>query len=147
MDKNLVLVSGGAVYREWGSTTKWFLVKNGSDSEWELPKVVVRKGESSVRAILRVIGEKGSMTSRVLEEVGRSGGVTSINKKTVPQRHIYYLMISKNSMSEPIGFPESAWLEFAKASKKLTSKREKTMLRDAKSLILKLKKEKAKKKS
>jgi ADP-ribose pyrophosphatase YjhB (NUDIX family) len=147
MDKNLVLVSAGTVYREKGSDVRWFIVKSNTEDEWEIPKVVVRKGESSVRAILRIIGEKGGMTARVIEEVGRSGGVTSINKKTVPQRHIYYLMISKNSVSEPVGFSETAWLEYSKAIKKLNSKREKSMLKEARTLYLKIKKEKSKKKS
>jgi len=143
MDKNLVLTSGAIVFKD-DKGLYVFIVKNTEEEGWELPKVIVRKGESSVRAALRMMGEKAAMTTKVLEEVGRSGGVTTVNGKILPQRHLYYLMVHKISGNEVIGFPESLWLEYSKAIKKLSSKREigmvksardmyKTILRDRKS--------------
>jgi ADP-ribose pyrophosphatase YjhB (NUDIX family) len=83
------------IFRENRGTLKWFLVKHNGEEEWEIPKVLVRKGESSVRAVLRMMGEKGNMTTRVLEEAGRFGGITTVNGKKLPQRHIYYLMLER----------------------------------------------------
>jgi len=141
MNKNLVLVSGAIVFREKGKDVEWFLVKLSDDDGWEIPKVAVRKGESSVRAALRMMGEKAAMTTRVLEEVGRAGGVTNLNGKTLPQRHLYYLMLSKFDANEAIGFSEYAWLGHAQAMRKTSSKREKTMIKEAKLAYKKWKKE------
>lgn len=147
MDKNLVLVSVSILFREQQGKTSWFLVKHSDSNEWELPKVIVRKGESSVRAALRIMGEKGGMTTKVLEEAGRAGGaVTTSDNKTTSQRYLYYLMILKNGSKETIGFGEYLWLEYTKAFKKLSSKREKTMLKSAKETLKKWKKEKKGKK-
>jgi len=94
-----------------------------------------------------MMGEKGGITARVLEEVGRAGGVATTNGKTLPQRHIYYLMLTKLASSDSIGFPEFAWLEYSQAVKRLTSKREKTMLKSATIVLKKWKKQRQKKKS
>jgi ADP-ribose pyrophosphatase YjhB (NUDIX family) len=66
MNKNLVLVSGAIVFKEKRKKTTWFLSRQKDTDGWEIPKVLVRKGESSVRAALRMMGEKGGMTSKVL---------------------------------------------------------------------------------
>jgi 8-oxo-dGTP pyrophosphatase MutT (NUDIX family) len=126
-----VLVAGVVLFRERDDKTEWFLSKESSDGEWELPKTIVRKGESSVRAVIRLMSQKGSMSTRVLEEAGRSGGVSTINGKTVPRRFIYYTMLTKSQATEAIGFIESKWYEYKDASKKLTSKKEQTILKEA----------------
>lgn len=146
MDKNLVLVSGAVLFKEGRGKRYWFIIKQGEDGSWEIPKVFVRKGESSVRASLRMMGEQGGMTTKVLEEVGRSGGVTSVSGKVLPQRHIYYLMILQSGTNEAIGFEESKWLEYAGAVRKLSTKRERAMLKSARKVLKKWKKEQKAKK-
>lgn len=145
MNKNLVLVSSACVCREKGEKLKWFLVKQGGEDKWELPKSLVRKGESSVRTSLRIMGEKGGLSTRVLEEVGRAGGMTTVSGRSVPQRHLYYLLLAKSKDSEAIGFDDTAWLDLSNASKKLSTKREKAMLKEAKSVFEKWKKARQKK--
>lgn len=142
MDKNLVLVSGAVLFKEVRGNRHWFVVRDADEDIWEIPKVFARKGESSVRAALRMMGEQGGMTTKVLEEAGRSGGVTTINGKTLPQRHLYYLMILLSGTQEPIGFDDYQWLEYAKAVRKLSSKRERAMLKQASVELRKWKKAK-----
>lgn len=130
MDKNLVIISGAVVYKDSRGKRYWFITKYSDDDKWEIPKTAVRRTESSARAALRMMGEQGGMTTTVLEEAGRSGGVTTINGKTLPQRHNYYLM--RHDLSgEAVGFEKSMWLEYAKAVRKLSLKREQQMLRQA----------------
>ena len=140
INKNLVLVAGACIFKEKRGSLKWFLVKQNGEDEWEIPKVLVRKGESSVRAVLRMMGEKGNMTTRVLEEAGRFGGITTVNGKKLPQRHIYYLMLEKAQSGEAIGFSESTWLDYSKSQKTLSSKREKAVLRAASKELSRVKK-------
>jgi len=146
MDKNSILVSSATLFKEVGSKDKWFVVKVNEDNGWEFPKITVRKAESSVRAILRLLGEKGGLSTKVLEETGRSGGVTTVGNKTLPQRHIYYLIILKGLTEEAMSFPEHAWLDYAKCVRKLSSKREKQMLKKAREELKKWKKEHPKRK-
>lgn len=146
MDKNLILVSGAVVFKESRGRVCWFLIKQLDGSEWEFPKVVVRKGESSVRAVIRMMGEKGGMSTRVLEEVGRAGGIATVNHKTLPQRHLYYLMLLRSSAGEVVGFPYYEWLEYRKALKKISSRREKVVLKHAKDIYKKWAKLKKRKK-
>jgi hypothetical protein len=89
-----------------------------------------------------MMGEKGGMTTKVLEEAGRAGGVTTINGKTLSQRYIYYLMLLRSDSNEAIGFEKYEWLDYAKATKALSSKREKAMLRQAKEVLKSWKKQK-----
>jgi hypothetical protein len=140
VNKNMVLVSGACIFKEVRGNIKWFVVKQNDEDNWEIPKVLVRKGESSVRGALRMMGEKGNMTTRVLEEAGRFGGITTVNGKKLPQRYIYYLMLSRASSGEAIGFTENAWLEYKKAIKILNSKREKSVLKQASIELSRIKK-------
>jgi ADP-ribose pyrophosphatase YjhB (NUDIX family) len=146
MNQNQVLISGAVVAKLEEGKAKWFLTRSSSGEEWEIPKVVVRKGESSVRAALRIMGEKGGMSTRVLEEAGRAGGSTTVGDKTVPQRHIYYLMLMRQTAGEAIGFEEYEWLDYAAAGRKLTSKREKSVLKQAKEIFVEWRKKRKKRK-
>lgn len=135
MNKNLMLIAGAIVFREKGGKREWFIVgQKAKEPVWEFPKMVTRKTESSVRAAIRMMGEKGGMNARVLEEVGRAGGSTIINGRQVPQRYLYYLM-KQLAAGEVLGFEEYAWLDYSKAMRKLSSKREKTMLRQARKIL------------
>lgn len=110
------------------------LVKQKDEEGWEFPKITVRRGESSVRAAIRMTGEQAGMNARVLEEAGRFSGFATVNDKTIPQKHLYYIMLQKSG-GEIMGFERFEWLEFDKALKKLAPKKEKDVLKNAKSVL------------
>ena len=134
---NQLTISGAIVYRDHGGKRKYLLVKQGGGENWEIPKISVRKGESSVRASLRMTGEMAGMNARILEEAGRSSGATLINGKSVPVKYYYYVLVQK-SAGEMMGFEDFVWLEFGKALSKLELKREKDMLKGAKQVLKEL---------
>jgi len=136
-----ILISVACLFKESKGKKYWLLVKPSEDSAWELPRATVRKGESSVRAILRVLGEMGGMTVKVLEEVGRGSATISVNNRSVPQKFLYYLLVYKASAGELIGFDDSKWFEYAKVVKEIGSKKEASQLREAKQVIAKWEKE------
>jgi 8-oxo-dGTP pyrophosphatase MutT (NUDIX family) len=134
--KNQQIVIGGAViFRENRGKRLFLLVRQKDNETWEIPKVTVRRGESSVRAVIRLASEQGGMAVRVLEEAGRSVGSTIINAKSIPQKFYYYLMLQKGGSSELIGFEEFKWLDYSEASKKLDLKREKDVLKESKDVL------------
>lgn len=130
-----ILVGGAIVFRENRGKRQFLLVKQKDQKDWEIAKVTVRKGESSVRSVIRLTGEQGGMSARVLEEAGRASGTAIINGKSIPQKFYYYLMLVKGGPSELIGFDEVKWLEYADAVKKVVIKREKDMLKGAKDVL------------
>jgi len=134
--KNQQIVIGGAVlFRENRGKRQYLLVRQKGNESWEIPKVTVRKGESSVRAVIRLASEQGGMAVRVLEEAGRATGTTIFNAKSIPQKFYYYLMLQKGGSSELIGFDEFKWLDYVEAGKRLGLKREKDMLRGGKDVL------------
>lgn len=128
-------MSGAVVFKDEKSKGKlWMLVKQSEDSGWEMPKTTVRKGESSVRAVIRMIGEQAGMNAKVLDEAMRMVGATSLNGKVIEKKTIYYLMHYK-AASEAIGFADFVWLEYSKAKTKLQDKKEKEALELAKAAL------------
>jgi len=132
MAEKQVLVAAAVVFRKEKGGEEWFVVKN-EEGDWELPKEMVRKGESSVRAAIRAMAELGGMSAKVLEEAGRSGGAAKLKGKLVTQRYLYYLMQFKDG-GEVLGYPEYEWLDYARAVRRLVAKRDKLMLRQARSM-------------
>jgi len=123
------------VFRGNRGKTQFMLVKQKEEGDWEIPKVTVRKGESSVRAVIRMMGEQAGMTVRVLEEASRSTGNAVINGKSVSQKFYYYLMISKAGGLDAIGFHDFQWLEYGKVVKKVVLKKEKDVFRSAREVL------------
>lgn len=132
MDKNLVLLSTAIIYRENKKKKEWLIVKQEKDSAWEFPTIAVRRAESSAKAAIRLAGEQLGMNARVIEEVGRAGGSTTINGKIVPQRQLYYLMRLRVQTGEILTYAENKWLDYALAVRKLPTKRDRQMIKDAK---------------
>jgi ADP-ribose pyrophosphatase YjhB (NUDIX family) len=130
-----ILIGGAVVFREHRGKGQWLVVKQKEDGDWEIPKVTVRKGESSVRAVIRLTGEQAGMTARVLEEAGRATGTTIVNNKSIPQKYYYYLMLQKAGGTDAIGFNDFQWLEYGVAAKKLSLKREKDMLKGGRDVL------------
>lgn len=132
--KNLILIGGAIVFKDHRGRRKFLLVAQRDEEGWEIPKVTVRKGESSVRAAIRMTGEQAGMNARVLEEAGRINGFTTVGEKSIPQRQLFYLMFQKSG-GEIVGFDKFEWLEYDKALKRIALKREKDMLKNAKSVL------------
>ena len=137
-----VLISAVAVYKKAGNgRTYWFLVKHGNDPDWQLPKVAVRRAESSVRASMRNMAEAGGMDIQVLEEAGRYGGTTTVNGNVLPKSTIYYLAKFLNG-GEVLAFDDSSWFEYSNALKSLKTKSEKETFKNAQKLLKVYRKEK-----
>ncbi len=144
MKQKLILVGTAVVYRKSKDKPVWFIVKQKENSDWELPKTNARRGESSVRSVIRMMGEQAAMNVKVQEEVGRSGGAALVGGITIPQRTIYYLMLCKEA-NEVLSFLDFDWLEWGKAIKKLKSKKDIAMLKAARDLLKEIDKKKKKK--
>lgn len=126
-----ITVSGAVVSKKaTNGKISWFLIKHGEDPDWQIPKVTARKGESSVRASIRMMAESGGMNIRVYEEAGRSGGTMTVNGVVLPKTTYYYFARQING-GEVLAFEETGWFEYSKALNNLKTKFEKEMLKSA----------------
>lgn len=130
-----ILIGGALVFRDNRGKRQWLVVKQKEEGDWEIPKVTVRRGESSVRAVIRMTSEQAGMSARVLEEAGRGVGNAIINGKSIPEKFYYYLMVQKAGGVEVIGFNDFKWLEYAEALKKIALKKEKDILKSGKDVL------------
>ena len=138
-----ILVGGAVVFKE-GKGKNLFLLTKNNDGDWEILKSTVRRGESSVRAVIRYTTEQGNMNTRVLDEVGRGTSTGTINNKSVTYKYIYYLLLFKAG-AEIMGMGEVNWFDYATASRKIKLKREKDMLKVASSMVKEWQKKRKKK--
>lgn len=143
-DKGEILVGGAVIFKE-GKNKNLFLLNKNNDGEWEILKSIVRRGESSVRSVIRYTSEQGNMNTRVLDEVGRGTSVGTANNKSITYKYIYYLLIFKTGL-EITGMGNISWFDYQTAAKKLKLKREKDMLKIASSMVKEWEKNKKKKK-
>lgn len=143
-NKNQILIGAGVIYKEVRGTRRYLIVRKGEEDKWEFPKIVVRRGESSVRAVIRMLGEAAGIGAKVLEEVSRVNSIVAVNGKSMPQRLFYYLLIQK-AEGEIIGFDKFEWLDTKGVSKKLSLKRERDVLRESEKMIKAWEKEAKKK--
>lgn len=128
-----VMIGGALVFKE-GRGKKLFLLSKNQNGEWEILKTTVRRGESSVRSVIRYTSEQGNMNARVLDEVGRATGSGTINNRLITYKYLYYLMFFKAG-AEIMGLGEVNWFDKEQAMKKISLKREKDMLKTANSMI------------
>lgn len=129
-----ILIGGAVIFRENRGKRQFCVVKQKDQKDWELPKVTVRKGESSVRSVIRLTGEQGGISARVLEEAGRANGNLVVNGKSIPQKYYYYLLYQRGG-NELLGFDEVKWFEYSDAVKKLGQKREKEMVKSGRDVL------------
>ena len=144
-EKGEMLVGGAVIFKEGKGKNLFMLTKN-NEGEFEILKSTVRRGESSVRSVIRYTSEQGNMNTRVLDEVGRATGAGILNNKPVTYKYIYYLLLFKAGI-EISGMGDISWFDYATASKKLKLKKEKDMLKIASSMVKEWEKNKKKKKA
>jgi len=144
-NKQTLSVGGAIVFKDSRGKRTFLIVKQNEEDNWEIPKITVRKGESSVRAVLRMTGEMANINAKVLEEAGRASGAATVNGKVIPQKYYYYLMMLKAGESDAIGFAEAKWMDQTKILKALSLKREKDIFKNAKKVLKQWEKEHPKK--
>ena len=138
-----ILVGGAVVFKE-GKGKNHFLLSKNNEGEWEILKSTVRRGESSVRSVIRFTSEQGNMNTRVLDEVGRTTGVGIIGNKSVTFKYIYYLLFYKAG-AEIMGIGDYSWFDYPTAVKKIKLKKDKDMLKIANGMVKEWEKKRKKK--
>ena len=128
------LVAGIVAYRDKKGGTEWFVIKTAESSGWELPKMDVRRGESSARAAIRLMDDFGE-SARILEEAGRATVSTTSNGESVDQKLIFYLMRRGIGGMVAIKKVDGKWIPYASAKRSLALVREQRILQQANAVL------------
>lgn len=139
MDK---LVTGAVTYRDKDGGVEWYVVKSRlREDRWELPKSDVKRGESSVQAIIRHTQENLGVKATVMDEAGRLNVTTTYQGAPVEEKVIFYLMrnvrgdiVDRTNMTTEVN-TYGEWLKYASAKRRLSLVREQRMLAQAQGIV------------
>ena len=134
------LVTAATVYRKKRGGFDWLVIKPNAKTPGEFPKGPVRRGESSVGAILRILREERGMTVEVMEESGRFNQTTSKNGTKANEKYLYYLIEATGISTIKDAKKQEKWGQYAQISKLVSSDKEKKMLSQAKDVLKELQK-------
>lgn len=136
------LLTGATAYRKKNGHTKWLIVKEDGQEGWVLPTGDVRRGESSVRAAMRLLRDNIGMRSKVLEEAGRATISTTENGEPLSQKLIFYLIRRRVGGEKVNGYVEQKWIPYSQARRSLAKTTEKRILRQANETLKEWRKQK-----
>ncbi|MBI2590960.1 MAG: NUDIX domain-containing protein [Candidatus Blackburnbacteria bacterium] len=128
------LTTGATIFRKKRGQAEWLVVKFGSKTPGELIKGPVRRGESSVGAILRILREEQGMSVEVLEESGRISS---------SQKVIYYLIEQSAPADKQRITHQEKWGQYSQIVRVLGSEKERKILQQAKDVLKELSKKKS----
>lgn len=130
-----VLVSTAVVFKTRASKNVWLLVNTGEGEGWQLPKSVVRRTESSVRAALRTLSELAGIRGRVIEEMGKATAKSGRNGKSITRRTIYYLIQQRGKDLIP-ATAKTTWVDGRGFKGKIKSAIERKILLQSRKFLL-----------
>lgn len=135
------LITGLTGYRLQNTKTEWLVTKATKDSDWELPKSGVRRGESSVSALIRAMQEEMGLKGRVLEESGRTNLIKTADGEQVNEKLLFYLVRTAPAEETKGRFAEKRWAGYTQAHKLLGLVREQKILEQAAEILKECRKE------
>ena len=130
--------AGGAVYKRKKKETLWLIIKPKSYERWQLPKGMIDKGETSLKAAVREVKEEGGVVVKAGEKIDAIQYFFVFEGKKVFKTVTYFLMeYQKESKAGPDKneIDEVAFLSFKEAFNKLSFKADKDILSKAKETL------------
>ncbi len=126
--------SGGVVFKKDDkSKVKWLIIKPAGRNEWRLPKGLIEKSETSVKAAMREVEEESGVKAAIKEKVGIIQYFYSQDGEKILKEVIFFLMEylegDLNNHDEEVD--KAKFVTFDEAYKRLTYETEKDILSQA----------------
>ncbi|MBI3109572.1 NUDIX hydrolase [Candidatus Daviesbacteria bacterium] len=126
--------AGGIVFNKAGQV---LLTKHSRNHHWSFPKGLIDPGQTSEQAALREVKEEGGVEAKILDKVGYSKYVYTLNREKIFKIVTYFLMkyVSGSPEDHDWEMEEAGWYEVEEALKKLTFSQDKTLLKKALEMV------------
>lgn len=121
--------AGGIVFKD----NKVLLTKHSQNKHWSFPKGLIDPGQTSKEAAIREVREEGGVEAEILDKVGYSKFVYTLDGEKIFKVVTYFLMKYKNGDPKNHDFEveEAGWYEVDKALKQLTFSQDQKLLKKA----------------
>lgn len=122
--------AGGMVFNSKGQV---LLTKHSQNKHWSFPKGLIDPGQTSQEAAVREVKEEGGIEAEILDKVGYSKYIYTLNGEKIFKVVTYFLMkyISGNPKDHDWEVEEAGWYEPKAALKQLTFPQDKKLLKEA----------------
>lgn len=121
--------AGGIVFKG----KKVLLTKHSQNHHWSFPKGLIDPGQTSQEAAVREVREEGGIAAEILDRVGYSKYVYSLNGEKIFKVVTYFLMKYKSGDPKDHDWEveEAGWFEVDEALEQLTFSQDKDLLKKA----------------
>lgn len=119
--------AGGIVFNDAGQV---LLTKHSQNKHWSFPKGLIDPGQTSQQAALREVWEEGGVKAEIIDKVGYSKYVYSLNGEKIFKVVTYFLMkyLSGDHNNHDWEVEESGWYSPKEALKQLSFSQDKGLL-------------------
>jgi 8-oxo-dGTP pyrophosphatase MutT (NUDIX family) len=121
--------AGGIVFKD----NKVLLTKHSQNHHWSFPKGWIEEGQTSKDAAIREVKEEGGVEAEIVEKIGDSKYVYTLNNEKIFKVVVYFLMkyISGDPGDHDWEMEDAGWFEIEEALKTLSFSRDKQLLKKA----------------
>jgi len=126
--------AGGIVFNEKGQV---LVTQHSQNSHWSFPKGLIDPGQTSEQAAVREVREEGGVNAEIIDKVGYSKYIYTLNGEKIFKVVTYFLMkyVKGNIKDHDWEVSDIGWFSPGEALKKLSFNQDKLLLKKALELI------------
>lgn len=122
--------AGGIVFNNQNQV---LLAKHSQNKHWSFPKGWIEEGQTSKEAAIREVKEEGGVEAEIIEKVGDTKYVYTLNGEKIFKVVVYFLMkyLSGDPKDHDWEMEDAGWYSVDEALKTLDFSRDKELLKKA----------------
>ena len=122
--------AGGIVFNDKGQV---LVTEHSQNKHWSFPKGLIDPGQTTKEAALREVREEGGVEAEIIDTVGYSKYVYTLNNEKIFKVVTFFLMkyVSGDIKDHDWEVSDIGWFEPDDALKKLSFSQDKTLLKKA----------------
>lgn len=129
--------AGGIVFKKTPTQTLFLIIQPKDTDRWQFPKGHLDNGETSKDAAVREVKEEGGISANLIQKLGIQRYFFSLKKERIFKTVTFFLMeyVSGDTKNHDKEVDGAVFLPFDEAFEKLTFKKDKETLNQAKEIL------------
>lgn len=129
--------AGGVVFKKTPTQTLFLIIQPKDTDRWQFPKGHLDEGESSKEASVREVKEEGGISAKIIQKLGIQRYFFSLKKDKIFKTVTFFLMeyLDGDPKNHDKEVEEALFLTFEEAFEKLTFKKDKETLSQAREVL------------